>query len=53
MNGKKPVLYDLVSDPLENEDVAERGVKHVERLAKLLPTRSDWQMEKTSKQETE
>lgn len=52
-NGKKPVLYDLVSDPPENDNVAERSVKHVERLARLLPTRSDWQMEKTRKQEGE
>jgi len=39
--GKKPVLYDLVSDPLENEDIADRSSKHVERLAKLLLTRSE------------
>jgi len=34
--GKNPVLYDLLNDPLENENIADRAPRHVKRLAKLI-----------------
>ncbi len=33
------VLYDLLNDPLENENLAERAPDHVRRLVELLPKR--------------
>lgn len=38
--GKKPVLYDLVNDPLENQDIADRKPIHVKRLTELIPLQS-------------
>ena len=36
-----PLLFDLQSDPLEDNDIAATGVEHVERLSKLLPKKSE------------
>ena len=39
--GKSPVLYDLLNDPLENEDVAHQEPDRVQRLAKLIAPRTE------------